>query len=86
MRFGIVFRAMACVAIVGWEALPGPRRRSAAIPEYWVVDLKEDVVHVFRNPRGEVYLERLTAKPGEVISPAEYPDVAIDVALVLGDL
>jgi Uma2 family endonuclease len=58
----------------------------AAIPEYWVVDLKEDVVHVFRNPRGEVYLERLTAKPGDVISPAEYPDVAIDVALVLGGL
>ena len=57
----------------------------AGIPEYWVVDLKDDVVHVFRNPRGEVYLDRHAAKPGDIISPAEYPDVVVDVALVLGD-
>jgi Uma2 family endonuclease len=59
---------------------------NAGIPEYWVVDLQANVVHVFRNPRGGVYVDRLAAKSGDTISPAEYPDVAIDVALMLGEV
>jgi Uma2 family endonuclease len=58
---------------------------SAGIPEYWVVDLQKSVVHVFRNPRGVVYVDRRAAKAGETISPTEYPDVAIHVTLVLGE-
>ncbi len=58
----------------------------AGIPEYWVVDLQDDAVHVFRNPHGEVYLDRHAAKPGDVISPAEYPEVVVEVALVVGNL
>ncbi len=58
---------------------------NAGIPEYWVVDLQGNFVHVFWNPRGDVYVDRRAAKAGETISPAEYPDVAIDVALVLGE-
>ena len=58
---------------------------AAGIPEYWVVDLPANVVHVLRDPRADVYTDRRTAQAGDTISPAEYPDVAIDVALILGE-
>ncbi len=57
----------------------------ARIPEYWVVDLTTDVVHVFLQPERDAYAQRRTARAGDVASPAEYPDVTIDVALVLGE-
>jgi len=56
---------------------------SASIPEYWVVDLQANVFHVFRDPRDSEYRDRVTAKIGETISPAEYPDVTLDISLVL---
>ncbi|MGP6157739.1 MAG: Uma2 family endonuclease [Vulcanimicrobiaceae bacterium] len=56
----------------------------AAIPEYWVVDLQYDVVHICPNPKGTLYVDRRTARAGQAISPTEYPDVRIDVAEVLG--
>jgi Uma2 family endonuclease len=58
---------------------------TAGIPEYWVIDVQGGIVHVFRNPRDGVYADQCTASAGDSISPQEYPDVAIDVALVLGD-
>ncbi len=57
---------------------------AAGIPEYWVVDLQNDVIHVFRNPAGGGYSDRLTASPGQAISPSEYLDVTVDVAKVVG--
>ncbi len=56
----------------------------ARIPEYSVVDLQEDVIHVVRDPGGAPYKTRRKALPGEVLSPTEYLDVTIDVAQVLG--
>ncbi|MBW0001339.1 MAG: Uma2 family endonuclease [Verrucomicrobia bacterium] len=50
--------------------------RSAGIPEYWVVDLKKDCLHVFRLEEGgykETLLERGSA------SPKAFPDVTIDL-------
>jgi Uma2 family endonuclease len=58
---------------------------AAGIPEYWVVDVQRNVVHVFRNPHGDAYADLRVAHAGEVISPAEFPDVAIDLALVLAE-
>jgi Uma2 family endonuclease len=59
---------------------------AAGIPEYWVVDLQRNVVHVLRNPHGDAYADLRVAHGGEVISPAEFPDVAIDLALVLAEV
>jgi Uma2 family endonuclease len=58
---------------------------AAGIPEYWVIDVQGNIVHVFRNPRDGVYADQSAASSGESISPQEYPDVAIAVANVLGD-
>jgi Uma2 family endonuclease len=56
----------------------------AGIPEYWVVDLQSEAIHVMRDPGDDLYADRRVAKAGETIAPAEYPDVAIEVSLVLG--
>ncbi len=56
----------------------------AAIAEYWVVELRAERIHLFRGPSGETYLERREARADETISPAAYPDVAIDVRQVFG--
>ncbi len=56
----------------------------AGIPEYWVVDLTADVIHVFRRPQAGAYDDRRLARPGDVVSPLEYPDVIVDPAAVFG--
>lgn len=55
----------------------------AGIPEYWVVDLQANLVHVFRNPSGDEYFAGHEIAIGETLSPAEYPDVLVEVGLVL---
>ena len=67
----------------------GEKRRkyaAAGISEYWGVDLNANVVHVFRNPVGSFYAESHVAILGSDLSPFEYPDVAIDVSLVFGEV
>lgn len=55
----------------------------ATIPEYWVVDLRHEVVHVFREPRGGAYQTRVTHQPGSRVAPISWPDfeVAVDALL-----
>ncbi len=55
----------------------------AGIPEYWVVDVQANLFHVFRNPVGDEFADTRAVGIGESLSPAEYPDVVIDVGLVL---
>ena len=56
----------------------------AGIAAYWVVDVQSSVLHVFRGPNAEGYDDCRVAKIGETISPVEYPDVVIDLSLVVG--
>jgi len=56
----------------------------AGIPEYWVVDLPNNVIHVFRRPIGDDYTDCDTLSAGELLSPVEYPDVVMNVSAVLG--
>ena len=62
------------------------RYARAGIREYWVVNLERDLIHIFRQPGGDsgTYAVHLTGGTGAVISPAEYPDVIIEIAPVLG--
>ena len=56
--------------------------RSAGIPEYWVVDLKQNSVHVFAlESKGykETVLEQGSA------SPRAFPDVTIDLGSLFGE-
>ncbi len=51
----------------------------AGIPEYWVVDLPNRVLVVFRDPEGGSYQTRTTHEPGSRIAPVSWPDFEIDV-------
>jgi Uma2 family endonuclease len=51
---------------------------AAGIPEYWVVDLKDKSLIVFREPVGETYQQMNRLTEGE-IAPLAFPDVRISV-------
>lgn len=55
---------------------------AAGIPEYWVNNLKKNVLIVFRDPVDGKYQSRQEFTTG-AINPLAFPDVAIDVARLL---
>jgi Uma2 family endonuclease len=52
------------------------------ISEYWVINLKKNILIVFRDPVDGKYQSRQEFTTG-TISPLAFPDVAIDVARLL---
>ncbi len=50
------------------------------IPEYWVVNLVNDVLEVFRDPKDGAYQTKLVLKPTETISPLSFSDLEIAVS------
>ncbi len=57
---------------------------SAGIHDYWVVDLPNRVVHVFREPRDGVYARHSTAGMADEIRPLANPQYPLIVAQLLG--
>lgn len=57
----------------------------AAIPEYWIVNLRDDCIEVFRSPdrAKRVYVERHTVRRGERLTPVAFPDASVAVEAVL---
>jgi Uma2 family endonuclease len=61
---------------------------TANIPEYWVVDLENKQLHVFRDPQpvpenGNAYRTHLTLASAERVSPLAKPDASVSVAELL---
>jgi len=54
----------------------------AGIPEYWVVNLQDMTVLVFRDPSAGTYRTERTLNAG-VIHPLAFPDVAVSVRRLL---
>ena len=57
-----------------------PLYARAGIPEYWVVDVKERAVHVFREPGLEGYRKTVVAKGEDELTPVELPGMHLRVA------
>lgn len=57
----------------------------ARVPEYWLVDLNEDVVHVHTGPTNAVYRSVITCRRGQSIAPRVLPSCAIATFDLLGD-
>jgi Uma2 family endonuclease len=55
----------------------------AGIPEYWIVNLIDRVIEVYRDPAGDTYSSKTTLKAGDHVSPASRPDSDIPVADLL---
>ena len=51
----------------------------AGIPEYWVVNLIQDNVELFRDPSLDGYLQRKTVSRGQAITPASLSNIEIPV-------
>ncbi|MFN8637073.1 MAG: Uma2 family endonuclease [Chloroflexota bacterium] len=56
----------------------------AGIVEYWIVNLVDGEIEVYRDPAGTRYRSMQTLKSGDTVSPVEFPDVTIPVAELLG--
>ncbi len=54
----------------------------AEIPEYWVVDLKNCLLKIFRNPTDGDYTSEVTLSNGEV-NPLAFPNIIISVRRLL---
>ena len=52
------------------------------IPEYWILNVVDDCLEVYRDPTGETYQTKLTLRRGDTITPPKGINV-IEVADVL---
>ena len=56
---------------------------SAGISEYWVVDLKNRQINIFRNPNLTGYAERLILSEPNKFSPLAFPQISIELTSIL---
>lgn len=54
------------------------------IPEYWVIDTQGKQLHCLREPSGDDYRSTTVFGVGQVASIAALPDVAVNLAQLLG--
>ncbi len=62
-----------------------PRYARAGIPEVWLTILPERVIEVHTEPAGGRYTRLRTFRPGDTVSPACFPDIALPVSEILPD-
>lgn len=53
---------------------------SHSIPEYWVVDLRDERIHIFWNPKSNGDREQATLALGARLDSRTVPDLSIDTA------
>jgi Uma2 family endonuclease len=58
---------------------------AAAIPEYWIVNLRDDCIEVYRAPDGahRVYAHHSVVQRGEQITLVAFPDASVAVGSML---
>lgn len=57
----------------------------AAVPEYWVVNLVDRVLEVFREPVKGRYRQRVTLPTSARVSPQGWPDLELEVSALFPD-
>lgn len=60
-----------------------PIYAEAGIAEYWIVNLIDDVVEVYRDPAGATYRNESLARRGDSLTLLALPDVTIAVSDIL---
>jgi len=53
------------------------------IREYWIINLQDSCVEVYRSPQGERYTEQFKQTTGTMVSPLEFSDRSLAVADIL---
>lgn len=59
---------------------------SANIPEYWVLDIKQRQLHVYRQPQNQDYQTVIILTDQDMIKPLNFPDIEIKVSEMLRPL
>jgi Uma2 family endonuclease len=57
---------------------------SAGVPEYWIVNLRDDQVEVYREADAQGYRSLRIHKPGETVTPLESLNSDVPVNVLLG--
>ncbi len=65
------------------RATKGPLYAAMGVPEYWIVNVRESVIEVHRDPAGEHYRDTRAARRGESITLEQFPDVSVEVSSIL---
>jgi Uma2 family endonuclease len=60
------------------DKLPAYARRNVA--EYWILNLADNVLEVYRDPAGETYRAAFVLQPADTAAPLAFPDVELQVA------
>ncbi len=53
------------------------------VPEYWLLNLNDNCLEVYRKPKGEVYAEKTTLYTGNSITLSQLPEIKIQVSDIL---
>jgi Uma2 family endonuclease len=61
-----------------------PLYASAGIPEVWLIDVNEEIITVWREPRAGLYSSGQTLRAGSDVSPVLLPSVSLRVADIFG--
>ena len=56
-----------------------PLYAAAGIPEYWIVDVQNETVEVYKDPAGPTFASVRQCRSGESFSPSAFPDLRISV-------
>ena len=62
------------------RTVKAPLYAEIGVPEYWIINLVDNVLEVYREPGEGVYQSRSIQQPGERIAPLSWPDLEIDVS------
>jgi Uma2 family endonuclease len=49
------------------------------IPEYWLLNLRDNVMEIYREPQGDQYRVVEKVGPSGFVSPVEFPDIKLRV-------
>ena len=53
------------------------------IPEYWLLNLNDACLEVYRKPNGEVYAEKTTLRVGDTITLSQLNEISLHIADIL---
>ena len=54
------------------------------VPEVWIANIRARTIEAYTDPSNGEYTTLRTFRPGQTVSPAAFPDVALPVADVIG--
>ena len=56
----------------------------AGIQDYWIVNLQDNCIEVYREPQDDRFATHQTCRDGDALSPLALPDATLDIARLLG--